>query len=234
MLIDPQLCWICGCPANSGEHKIKKSDIKKLMGNVNQQNPIYHRANGIKMRPIGSFNAEALKYSNSICTRCNNSLTQKHDRSWGKLSDYLKSHFNSRLAEVQLSAVFGQRYEEDIRNIQLFFAKQFGCNIQEALYPFDLGDIAQAIRDNKIIPNLYLKLRHSDNGYSKNYCAVSDLQVSKSPKQQINYIHFFYTFGAYSMDVMYSECPDYLDISEYFLPSDISNSICICKVDYLQ
>jgi hypothetical protein len=73
-------CWICGSEANSGEHVIKASDLKDVFGNITQKNPIYTHTRLRKNQPIRGIKSDTLKYSARICARCNNELTQPHDR----------------------------------------------------------------------------------------------------------------------------------------------------------
>jgi hypothetical protein len=45
--------WICGSPADSGEHVVKRSDLKSLVGVVSQSDPLYiHTAKRRNLRII--------------------------------------------------------------------------------------------------------------------------------------------------------------------------------------
>jgi hypothetical protein len=60
---DPQeKCWICGVnDANSGEHSIKKSDLRDVMGKPSQAAPFYFYKPGRQVRRVGSLDAELFK-----------------------------------------------------------------------------------------------------------------------------------------------------------------------------
>lgn len=236
MSITHSKCWICGDEPNSREHKIKKSDFKYQSPEVTQTKPIFHRKNGIKKRSIGSLDALALKYPKSICAVCNGSLTQPYDHAWAKLSGFLHTHSQEIESNnsLDIASVYETDLQENIKNIQLFFAKQFGCKLIESEIDFDLSEIGNAILANTEVPALYLKLRRSDNGKSATYCAVSDVAVSKSASSKLEYIHFFYTVGTFSVDILYCTNPDEFDLKDYFLPCTVGKQLSIGRANYTQ
>ncbi len=220
-------CWICGGKPNSREHKIKKSDLKIQYPNVSQFQPVFHRVNGANKRSIGSTQANAFKYPKSICSNCNGALTQPHDCSWEKLSNFMSNHAieiqNSNT--IELATVFERELKENVINIQLFFAKQFGCKITESELEFDLTEIGKSIRLHTEIASLYIKIRCSDNGKSKSYTAASDIEACKLKDGSLLYIHFFYTFGNFTVDILYCTAPEEFYLTDYFLPCTVVNKI---------
>jgi hypothetical protein len=220
-------CWICGAKANSGEHKIKKSDLKVQYPEVSQKQPIYHKVNDDVKRPIGSIKAEGFKYPKSICSSCNGAKTQSHDLSWEKLSNFLSSHTTEIQGEnvIDLTDVFESNLNENILNIQLYFAKLFGCKIVESGREFDLAEMSNAIRSNSEIPSLYIKLRYSENGKSKSYIASSDFEALIFDNGEFGYIHFYYTIGVFTVEILYCSVPEELDMKNYFLPSTVVNKL---------
>ncbi len=229
-------CWVCGNKANSREHKIKKSDLKTQYPKVSQRLPLYHRVNGVIKRPIGSTNADAFKYPKSICAICNGALTQPHDGSWEKLSEFMSNHSTEikNRKTIDLTTVFERDLNINLINIQLFFAKQFGCKIVESDFEFDLTEIGKSIRLNKEVQSLYIKLRCSDNGKSESYTANSDIEVKRLKNGALGYIHFFYTFGAFTVDILHSTVPKELDLTNYFLPCTVVNKLYLGTVNYSQ
>lgn len=226
-------CWICNELADSGEHKIKKSDLKNCMSDsVSQKNPIYHRRNGNIKRPIGSLNSNAFKYNKSICANCNGTLTQPYDYSWSQLSNYISNKKLNSNSEVDLNLVFHSNVGKNLVNIQLFFAKQFGCKVIESRLwvEFDLTETAEVIKNGNSHPNIYLKVRQSNNGKTDRYCAVSDIEILRTKEGDIRYVHFFYTIGKYTVDVLYSENTENLVLDGYIQPNNLQTFIPICEV----
>ena len=229
-------CWICGANANSGEHKIKKSDLKQQYSQINPKKPIFHRVNGVEKRPIGSFKAEAFKYQKSTCATCNGALTQPYDYAWERLSNFLytnaKKYQHNNV--VDLKDVYEIDLYENIKGVQLFFAKQFGCKIIESEFDFDLSEIRNAVCKNLEIPLLYLKLRRSDNGKSVTYNAVSDIEVCKLASGELKYIHFFYTIGTFSVDILYCADSKGVNLKGYFVPSGVGKQLNLGQANYIQ
>lgn len=228
-------CWICNVQANSGEHIVKKSDLKLSMsGKINQNSPIFHRSNGEKKRPIGSLNAEALKFNKSICVNCNGSLSQPYDYSWSILSCYLYGTSFETGEELELSKVFDSDSDSNLTNVHLFFAKIFGCSVVESGLSLDLEMLAQSIKTNTYCPHLYLKIRNSENGKTDSYCTLSDIQVSSDESGKFQYAHIYYTVGKYTVDIVYSDNTVDLDLVEFFQPSNTLRKVIIGGAEYTQ
>jgi hypothetical protein len=91
-------CWIClDAIANSREHKAKASDLRSIFGKKPEK-PIFlyqrdaFRDGCIKKIKLQSVNDSNLKWSKSICQRCNDTLTQPYDRSWESFFLMSKNH----------------------------------------------------------------------------------------------------------------------------------------------
>jgi hypothetical protein len=90
-----QLCWICHTrPADSGEHRFKASDVRSVAPRISQATPVFlQRDSRATNNRVGSAKADRLKFAKSICTECNNALTQPYDVAWGRLSAYLLANW---------------------------------------------------------------------------------------------------------------------------------------------
>ncbi len=228
-------CWICDSHANSGEHRIKKSDLKGAMNSeIDQDTPIYHRTNGVKKRPIGSLKAEALKFDKNICSTCNGSLSQQHDYAWEIFSKNLRDRSFATGEEIELNSIFSNDIKSNLINVHLFFVKILGCAAVESGLNLDLMSLANSIITNNICPNVFIKVRNSDNGKTGRYCATSDIEVSRDTSNNILYAHMYYTVGKYTVDIVYSEVPSELDLIDYFQPHDDLTKIIMGNVEYQQ
>lgn len=223
-------CWICGAKANSGEHKVKKSDLKRHMPLVGQKTPIYHRSNGRKKKSLGSVDSGAIKFNKSICSLCNGALTQKHDLAWDELSEYLFSTALHRKANVKLNDIFTNDIYDSIRSVHLYFAKLFGCKVVESNINLDISDVADSIKNDILCNSLYIRVRHSDNGKSKGYCAISDVSHFEATNKNVEIYSFFYTVGEYTVDVLYSDNLEGFDMEGYFQPMRGQDNLDICEV----
>jgi len=201
-------CWICGAIADSKEHKIKKSELKLLYPLINQKSPVYQRTNGGKVRRLGGYNSDGFKFDKSICQNCNNSLTQRSDKSWDIFSTYVKNNWEMIHNKdfIDLKEIFGLQILDNLILVQLYYAKLMGCKIKESKlnYGSCLQDLSKSIMDETENSNLYLSFRPSQNKYSDSYSATSDIEIGRI-KDNISYVHLFITFGSFSVDIIYSK-----------------------------
>lgn len=151
-------CWICGDPADSGEHIVKRSDLKSLVGTPSQSDPIYLHTANRRNRRIGSLDADALKSPARICQRCNNARTQPHDHAWQTLSEWFRSrHPAVRPGErVRCNSVFLYDTARSMRHVHLYLLKLFGLKIVEAGISIDIQPFAHAILHDGAHPNVYV------------------------------------------------------------------------------
>jgi 5-methylcytosine-specific restriction endonuclease McrA len=96
-------CWICGNDADSGEHRIKKSDLITLHGKgpYKAGNSLVMIKDG-KQIPIQGPNSKYLKYTQNLCEECNNSTTQKYDIAYSKFVTHLNTNENEILKKSSL------------------------------------------------------------------------------------------------------------------------------------
>jgi len=228
-------CWICGNEAISGEHQIKKSDLKLLYPSVSQQSPIYLRSNGVLKREIGSIKSKLFMFDSLICEECNNSSTQDYDKAWETLSNYLYENWIKVKEKgfINLFDIFGNDYVSSMILVQLFFTKIFGCKISESSAPIPLNSFSESILNKKEHPNLYISIRDSERATKGNYAAVSDIQIYTKNKKII-YAHLFYTVGNVTIDILYNTDMGNLDLNGAQIPSSMKNILNLSTLNYDQ
>jgi hypothetical protein len=152
-------CWICGAPADSREHKPKKSDLKGVFGSVSQKAPLRMHTLDRSNRPIGSFDASALKWEKSLCHACNTTLTKPHDKAWEAVSDWLRTRTPPIAAGmvVRATEALPNNTRALLVNMHLFWVKAMGCYLIANDSAFDLSTLAKAIRGGKAEADLYLE-----------------------------------------------------------------------------
>jgi len=162
------LCWICNSnPANSGEHKTKRSDLLAVLGKPTQGVPFYYHDLDQANRPVQGLNAQILKSPVRICAECNGTRTQPHDRAWERMSDRMRAQ-KLRVGEwVRANRVFPYDTRKEMKNVHLFFLKLFGCMICEAKangyeVPIDVGPFSQAIMLGNAHPEVHLQFGRHD------------------------------------------------------------------------
>jgi hypothetical protein len=172
------LCWICNRnEANSGEHKTKRSDLLAVLGEPTQEEPFYLHDLERRNRPVGSLNAKILKAPIRICSECNTTRTQPHDRAWEQMSDRLRARRLKVGRWVRANRIFPHYTRREMTNVHLFFLKLFGCMICEAKanghdLPIDIAPFSQAIMTTRAHPEVHLQLGKCDGtvGRSNLHC----------------------------------------------------------------
>ena len=151
-------CWICGAPADSREHRVKRSDLARVFtGNISQKNPLHVRS-GAKKALIGSLKADRLKFPPDICQYCNTTRTQDNDKAWEKLSSYLRTECQPLKAgdKINLRRVFPDSAAVGMTKTQLYFVKLMGSAIREFRVSVDIQPFSDAIMRQSRHPNLHL------------------------------------------------------------------------------
>ncbi len=131
-----QVCWICGNKENlTGEHKIKKSDLKKSSYGPTE---LFLVTSG-KRIPIQGINSNYLKFKRSICAHCNNQRTQQSDYNY----DTFRNNETEKIKELLFSqpkkqiniSKFINPKSRDYLDLLRYFAKALGCQIHYNKFP---------------------------------------------------------------------------------------------------
>jgi hypothetical protein len=130
-----QLCWICGAPASSKEHRLKKSDIQRAYGRGpyrDSDGPAHFRSG--KMTLLQGPNSRTLKYDASLCHVCNTTKTQPFDNAYDKFIDWVFANAENvlKVRLIDFSEVYGSDFENHQANLYKYFAKSFGCRLVDA------------------------------------------------------------------------------------------------------
>jgi len=198
-----ETCWICGLKADSGEHKIKRSDLKLLIGDPTQQNPM-HWFEGRDSRSVkvGSIKSKKLHFENKICSKCNNVRTQNADQAWQRLSEYINKHIDDIRVhgKVSLSDAYAGPNQEFKIDLQLFFVKLLGCYIIDVKVPVSLVPLAQSIIDREACPSVYLMFSLVASEFESVH--ISELR-SFGFSGRVDYLVFQYSVGDLVVFVIY-------------------------------
>jgi len=138
-IIDVSHCWWCGGTNLSREHKFKKTDLELLYGktytpdNIISNTKFRTQSRGFFLQ---SSNSTLAKFEGTICETCNNSKSQRFDKSYEKLINYYYTHKLSILHDTKISLrdVFGKDWEIGILNVQKYIAKHVASRIVDFGY----------------------------------------------------------------------------------------------------
>jgi hypothetical protein len=226
-------CWICGRDATTGEHSVKRSDLKSEFGPVTPNNPIYVNNDRIKNRRIGGLKSDRLKLPAGLCAFCNNERTQPHDQAWEQFSTSLRTRNPPISAGVVVRAnrVFAYDTKQMMLNVHLYFVKLFGCHVVENAIPIDLTSLANSILHGKAHPNIYLKLVDTSS-FGKSAGVSEIYQNAYDPNGEAFAVIWIYRVGKLGVVVLFCKGggrPEVL--REYYHPSFGHNRLLIYNFD---
>lgn len=153
-------CWICGALADSSEHMVKASDFRAIFPGITHKNPVFRHSRESVNQRIKGVNSDDLKFSPSICQRCNNSRTQPHDLAWQELSATLQA--TSPLVAgrpMPIKRAFGVHAHSKMLGVHLYFLKLLGCMAVEYEIPLPTRSFAIAILSG--VPHPHVRLGFS-------------------------------------------------------------------------
>jgi hypothetical protein len=130
-------CWWCGAPADSNEHKYKRSDLARILS----AEGLYRGGadGGITIRSIRR--SPQVRFGRTMCHNCNNARSQPFDLSYDIFSDYLTKAM-PKLWErdgLDMVEIFGQDWRNHQLNLARYYAKHFGSLMVDNGVPAPTG-----------------------------------------------------------------------------------------------
>jgi hypothetical protein len=129
------VCWICGKASETGEHRIKKSDLVERFGKgpYRGDDALAHFKDG-RVRDLQGPESKLVKYEKNLCAYCNNTFTQPFDKAYKAFIPWVIQNEAEVLKRrvIDFEAVYGTGWADRQRNLFKFFAKCFGCRLDEA------------------------------------------------------------------------------------------------------
>lgn len=160
-VLEEGACWWCGSPADSREHKLKRSDLVREYGQPPYTGPrtlTYY--SGSNKRDFQGPKSPLVKFEPSLCARCNGARSQPFDRAWDLLTAYLVENEEDILAckTIDLEAVFGEDWNAEGLNVARYLVKHLVCRVvQEVQGPTGIDPTLMAFLDDGAYPE-YLNL----------------------------------------------------------------------------
>lgn len=125
-------CWWCeSAPADSREHKLKRSDLVRQFGRGPYPELVSVRDG--KSRTIQGPNSTLAKFKATMCARCNNEHSQPFDLAYDQFTSYIHEHERHVLASrsVDLRAVYGEKWKDGRDGLLRYMTKHVGCRLSE-------------------------------------------------------------------------------------------------------
>jgi hypothetical protein len=127
-------CWWCGAPADSREHKWKRTDVVRMYGSGPYGGELVWGDDDGRGRELQGARSPELKYLPNLCQRCNNARSQPFDTAYDVWAAYLFAHLNAirDWTEFDLARVYRTDREAKRTNLARYFVKQIGCQLAQA------------------------------------------------------------------------------------------------------
>ncbi len=126
-------CWWCGDPADSREHKFKRTDIDRAFGGGPYRNGRTLIAKGYD-RPasdVTGSKSKAFKFKPTICQRCNGHRSQPFDSAYDGFMDHIFANEDAVLStgQVELRQVYGGDWQDRGLGLARYFVKHICCRL---------------------------------------------------------------------------------------------------------
>lgn len=129
------VCWWCGRPADSREHRFKKSDLVAQFGAGS-----YISSGGVvrgiagRLQEVQGPNSRAMKFAAFLCQACNNARSQPFDRAYERFIQHVveSEAVILRANAIDLGAVYGPSWRAGHSDFARYVAKHVACRLAEA------------------------------------------------------------------------------------------------------
>ncbi len=130
------ICWWCASPANSREHKWKRSEVALIFGRGSYDSVVWladRHGEAPQSELIRGPKAARLMFGYSLCAQCNGARSQPFDHAYAEFSNYLLTHYSQVIKQCwfNLSEVYGADTENQMRNLARYYGKHIGCRIAD-------------------------------------------------------------------------------------------------------
>lgn len=173
--------WCQERDADSREHKFKRSDLIREHGRGELRGGrtlVAHH--GERTYEHRSTKNDALKFSPSLCSYCNNSRSQPFDRAYDRFIEWVFENEDKVLAarSVDLEEALGSAWREPAEDVLRYFVKHICCRLAEtvtaddeatllprdALEFLDGGPSPESITSEMWIEPTWLRFAHTGAG----------------------------------------------------------------------
>lgn len=129
-------CRWCGAPADSREHRLKKSDLVREFGKPPFTDlRTLTRFSGGDRHDFSRPGSRLAQFQPSMCMRCNNTGSQPFDVAWDRFVSYLVEHEAEVLEtrSLDLEDIFGTDWASRAPDVERYVVKHLICRITDQL-----------------------------------------------------------------------------------------------------
>jgi hypothetical protein len=177
-------CWICGNPADSREHKFKKSDVSLSSKSWAPSDQPYFVSGGI-WRRIQGPDSQLVKFEKVLCQKCNTTRTQPFDLAYERFADWVNRKGADLMTEPQIdfAEIYSDDWQNGVLNLLKYFAKHLGCRLAS---------------DNYALPPSLASSLGTDNLSPFEVSLARNAELAGFPVRGAGMLHNFPLLGYYS------------------------------------
>lgn len=152
MKLGNRTCWICGDPADSREHKFKKTDLARSSATwLPADQPYFVSGSGV--RRIQGPKSQLVTFGKVLCQKCNSARTQPYDLAYERFAKWVVDKDATLMAkpELDFAEIYGAEFETGVLNLLKYFAKHLGCRIASDNYLMP-PKLAPSLNMNELMP----------------------------------------------------------------------------------
>lgn len=127
-------CWWCGQPADSREHRYKKTDVIKAFGPAPWAvKPVRFASGAGQGQEIQGPKSDRLKFAAVLCSACNNARSQEFDHAYRIFSDFADDNAEAFAARsvIDFRKIYGVDYRRHQKFLTKYFVKHVCCRLAE-------------------------------------------------------------------------------------------------------
>lgn len=203
-------CCLCGGIADSGEHRIKNTDLNAIFSKEAKLSLL--RDN--RLIDLQSTNSKFIK-AKVLCKNCNNHKTQPFDKAYEKFIEYINKNKKEIIHKrfINFSHIFEQNIEREQTNLYKYLVKSFVCRLAYFNHPIpqDLIDLLDKDRFetglritfaiNEIILNnqdgLEESVGNGDIGVNQSYLDGTNNVLFYTYFEQFKWLDIYYYYYQY-------------------------------------
>lgn len=132
------VCWWCGIrPADSKEHRYKKSDLTQVFGKGawHGDSAVVRGGTGVPQAEstVQGPNSKRLKFEQVLCQQCNNDRSQPFDLAYSGFTAYMDTQGDGVLASssFRFSDIYGADWKLQRSHFIRYLIKHMGCRFAE-------------------------------------------------------------------------------------------------------
>jgi hypothetical protein len=130
-------CWWCSRPADSAEHKYKRTDIASEFGrgSYRRESTLIRHVDGeLVAEGIQGPNSAHFKFAVGLCRECNTTRSREIDLAYESVVRCVRrsEHDVLRDRRLDFALVFGHDWSSALRNVRRYFAKHACSRIVDA------------------------------------------------------------------------------------------------------